>query len=176
MSRYQCGFDSRWDRQMFCVYGLIDPVSKELRYIGYSSNYLERYKEHLLPSNLKHNTHKNVWLKSLLKVGNKPHLIILKEACSEQDGLNKEIELIRYFTNLGCNLTNGTFGGDGRYGFITPEGVKRKISQSMKGKNTKPEIKANCIFCLKEFSFKAKYLKRGHKFCSFNCSVKYRTK
>lgn len=51
---------------MFVLYGLIDPDSKELRYVGYSSDYQERIKEHLLPSNLKYNTHKVAWIKNLL--------------------------------------------------------------------------------------------------------------
>lgn len=159
---------------MFCVYGLIDPNTKELKYIGYSSQYLERYKEHLLPSNLKHQTRKNVWLRRLLKNGFKPEIIILEEAESEINGLEKEIELIEYYKTIGCDLTNGTLGGDGRYGFKTPNEVKEKIRLSMKGKNTKPQIKANCLYCQKAFYFKAKYLKRGHKYCSLVCANKNR--
>lgn len=160
---------------MFYVYGLLHPLTNELRYIGYSFNYIERYKEHLLPSNLKGNTHKINWIKSLLQGGLKPDIIVLEELFSEKEALDSEIELISYYKYIGCHLTNGTLGGDGRYGFTTSDEVKEKISQSMKGKNTKPEIKANCLSD-KEFYFKAKYLKRGHKFCSFMCSCEFRSK
>lgn len=159
---------------MFCIYGLLHPISKELRYIGYSSDYLERYKEHLLPSNLKKTTHKSAWLKSLLKDNLKPEIIVLENVATEIEALEKEIELIAYYKSIGCELTNGTLGGDGRYGFITPQEVKDKISQSMRGKNTKPEIKANCLYCKQEFYFKAKYLKRGHKYCSLVCANRNR--
>lgn len=158
---------------VFCVYGLIDPITKELRYIGYSSNYLERYKEHLLPSNLKKKTHKAYWLTSLVKRSLTPQIIILEEAASEADALEKEIELIAYYRYIGCSLTNGTLGGDGRYGFVTSEDVKRKISASMKGKNTKPRIDAVCLFCKNAFQYLAKYKKRGHKFCSLLCANRY---
>lgn len=159
---------------MFYIYGLLHPLSKELRYIGYSSNYIERYKEHLLPSSLKAKTHKISWIKSLLKDDLKPEIIVLEEAASEANALEKEIELISYYKSIGCELTNGTLGGDGRCGFITPKEVKDKISQSMKGKNTKPKIKSNCLYCKKDFLFKAKYLKRGHKYCSLACVNKNR--
>jgi len=158
---------------MICVYGLIDPISKELRYIGYSINYLERFKEHLLPSNLKCKTYKANWIKSLIDKGYKPEVIILEEAYSEKDALEKEVELIAYFKYIGCNLTNGTLGGDGRYGFATSDEVKKKISHSMRGKNTKPKIKANCLQCQQLFEFYAKYLKRGHKFCSLLCANRH---
>jgi predicted GIY-YIG superfamily endonuclease len=159
---------------MFCVYGLIDPRTQELRYIGYSSDYLERYKEHLFRSNLKLKTHKNNWINSLLNLNLKPELIVLEEASSEADGLQKESDLIAYYKYIGCDLTNGTLGGDGRYGFITTAEVKLKISQSMKGKNTKSRIVAACLFCGKDFEFLAKYKKRGHKYCSLICANRNR--
>lgn len=161
---------------MFCVYGLIDPTTHELKYVGYSVQYLERYKEHLLPSNLKHRTKKNAWLRKLLSSDLKPEIIVLEETDSESEGLEKEVELIEYYKSIGCDLTNGTLGGDGRYGFITSDEVKEKIRQSMKGKNTKPRIKSQCLFCGNDFEFLAKYLKRGHKFCSLVCANRYNNK
>src|SRR5208337_3980565 len=115
---------------MFYVYGLLDPTFHELRYIGFSSDYIKRYKRHLLPSNLKENTHKVAWIKRLLKDKLKPDIIVLEEVSSEIEALEKEVELIAYYKYIGCDLVNGTLGGDGRYGFITSEDVKEKISQS----------------------------------------------
>jgi hypothetical protein len=161
---------------MFCVYGLRHPLTKELRYIGASSNYIERYKEHLLPSNLKATTHKINWIKSLLSSNLLPEVFVIEIAESMEDALEKEVDLIEYFRFIGCELTNSTNGGDGRSGFLTSIDVKNKISQSMRGKNTKPEIKANCLHCNNVFYFKAKYLKRGHKFCSLLCANRNRSK
>lgn len=158
---------------MFQIYGLIDPRTKELRYVGFSHNYLERFCEHLLPSQLCKNTQKNSWIKSVLNSGNKPLIIVIEEFLTLQEALEAEVENIAYFKFIGCNLTNGTLGGDGRYGFITSEEVKKKISKSMKGKNTKPKIKSNCLECQNEFEYYAKYLKRGHKFCSLVCANRH---
>lgn len=158
---------------MFALYGLIDPNTKELRYVGYSSNYLERLKEHLLPSNLNSSTHKVAWIKSLLNENKKPEILILEEASSLQEALEREVELISFFKSLGYNLTNSTLGGDGRYGFITSPDVKEKIRQSMKGKNTKPKIVAICLHCKQEFEYFSKYAKRGHKFCSLICANRH---
>lgn len=157
----------------FVIYGLIDPISKELRYVGYSSDYLARLKEHLLPSNLKSSTHKVAWIKSLLKDSKKPEIIILDVASSKIEAKEKEVELVEYYKYIGCDLTNGTPGGDGRYGFTTSIEVKEKIRKSMKGKNTKPRIAAICLYCNKEFGFLAKYAKRGHKFCSLVCANRH---
>ena len=153
----------------YCVYGLIDPISKELRYIGYSYNYLERYKKHLFPSSLAKKSHKSNWILNLLSNGFKPEIFILEKAFSHDDAKEREIDLIAYYKSIGCDLTNLTVGGDGRAGFGTSLEVREKIRQSMLGKNTKPEIKANCLFCKKEFYFKAKYIKR-QKYCCFICS------
>lgn len=57
----------------------------------------------------------------------KPEIVVLEEAVSEIEALEKEIELIAYYKSIGCNLTNGTLGGDGRYGFVTTQEVKYKI-------------------------------------------------
>ena len=153
------------------IYGLIDPRDKALRYIGKTINVSRRYIKHLLPSSLQEMTHKNRWLITLLAAGVKPEIIIL-DIVSDDFANETEEFFISYMKYIGCDLTNGTPGGDGRSGFITPTSVKSKISQSMKGKNTKPRIKANCLFCNTEFTFLAKYLKRGHKFCSLKCANK----
>lgn len=158
---------------MFYIYALLDPNTKGIRYIGKSIDYLERYKEHLLPSNLKKPTHKVLWIKSLLNQNLKPDVIIIDTAASHEEANEKEISFIAHYKNLGIKLTNATLGGDGKFGVAIPEETKLKISQSMKGKNTKPEIKSNCLHCQKEFTFKAKYLKRGHKFCSLSCAVRH---
>ncbi len=49
-----------------CVYGLIDPRTGELRYIGKAQNLTRRLRQHLQPSELRANTYKVHWIKELL--------------------------------------------------------------------------------------------------------------
>src|SRR5690554_6491925 len=93
------------------IYGLIDPRNNEIRYIGKSLYGLYRLKAHLAPSKLKIKSKKNSWIKSLLKLGLVPHIIVLDRAENEKELDQKEIEHIAKYTNL-TNLTKGGTGGN----------------------------------------------------------------
>lgn len=95
------------------IYGLIDPLTKELRYIGYSSDINKRFTDHHRLCNLKSKTHKNNWLKSLIKLGHNSELLIIEEWISAEELPDAEIEMIAYLKYIGVELTNGTSGGDG---------------------------------------------------------------
>jgi hypothetical protein len=114
------------------IYGLIDPNTKELRYIGYSSNHQMRYYHHYYSENLKAQTHKNNWLKLLLKNNQKAELIILEYYQSAIELPQAEIDMIAYFKFIGCNLTNGTPGGDGRRGKHKAITIKKMIKSQKK--------------------------------------------
>ena len=108
------------------IYALLDPSSKEIRYIGKSSNIKNRMANHLCPSSLKKNTHKNNWLK---KIKCKPLVKILC-TCKLKNANKFEKYYISKYKNLGARLTNGTNGGDG-----WPEGLTMP--------KTEARIKAN---------------------------------
>lgn len=115
------------------IYGLIDPNTKELRYIGYTSKLRARYRHHYSISELRFNTHKNNWLKKLLSLGQKAELIVLEEHQTAEELPQAEIELIEYYKYIGCNLTNGTIGGDGAsFGHSVSKETRRKMSESAK--------------------------------------------
>lgn len=116
------------------IYGLIDPNTKELRYVGYSSNIDRRLKEHHRGCYLKNNSHKNNWIKSLLAKGQKAELIIIEEYETEEELPQAEIDMIAYYRFIGCDLTNTTDGGDGRKGYKHSEETKNKISKRHKGR------------------------------------------
>jgi hypothetical protein len=61
----------------YVIYGLIDPNTKELRYIGKTKNLKDRIYNHYKKEKLKPNTYKNNWLKSLLKLNQRAEIIVL---------------------------------------------------------------------------------------------------
>ena len=112
------------------IYGLCDPISNDVRYIGKAINLHIRIKKHYSYSKLKYNTHKNNWLKLLLEKGYVVKVIILEE-CESKEFLNEaEIKWIKYYKSIGCNLTNATEGGDG--GIMSKESINKGIETKKK--------------------------------------------
>jgi hypothetical protein len=90
------------------IYGLIDPITNGLRYVGKSINPNSRYRKHLQDSKKKI-TYKDKWIFMLLEKNIKPELLIIDEIINE-DWTFWEIHYISYFKSIGsklCNLTNG---------------------------------------------------------------------
>lgn len=114
------------------IYALLDEYDN-IRYIGKSRNPYKRLKTHLCKSNLKLKTHKNHWIKSLLKQNKMPKIKIIAK-CNIKNINSKEKYYITFYKNKGYNLTNGTPGGDG-----WPEGVP--ITGNAKKGNKKPQFK-----------------------------------
>lgn len=123
------------------IYGLIDPNTKELRYIGYSSNLQKRYYNHHLMSALKANTYRNHWIKSLLAKGQKAEMIVIESYPTPEELPQAEIEMIAYYKYIGCNLTNGTAGGDGSTKKIITEETRLKLRNANLGKVRSKETK-----------------------------------
>lgn len=116
------------------IYGLIDPNTNELRYVGYARNLQKRIMKHHSPSNLKKNTHKNAWIKSLLAKKQKADVWIIEQYETSEELPQAEIEIIAYFKYIGCNLTNGTLGGDGGMGRKHTDEELKKMSDAKIGK------------------------------------------
>lgn len=132
------------------VYGLQDPLTQELRYVGATNNLQRRMVAHLSSSR---KTHKERWVRSLLDRGLKPDIFVIEEI-SEKDWRESERFWIAYFRYIGANLTNHTDGGEGTLGFhhshkrpdlalfnrnnkkglVLSEEHKRKIGNKMRGK------------------------------------------
>lgn len=92
------------------IYVLIDPNTKEVRYVGKSNNPKRRYYKHC--SRSKKNTHKVNWINGLLNENKKPELQIIDEVPVE-DWVFWESYWISQFRTWGFCLTNHTDGGDG---------------------------------------------------------------
>lgn len=141
----------------FKIYGLKDPITKELRYVGQttkeSTNY--RFKGHI---NEKKNTRKNQWIRSLKNKNTLPVIFIIDE-CYSLDELNRlEIFWIGYFKSIGCRLTNVTIGGDGAKGVKqSAETIAKRVAKQVGTKRTEEcKKRMSELFKNRDESFKKK--------------------
>src|SRR3990172_9983712 len=94
------------------IYALVDPISKEVRYIGKAVDPLYRFKKHIEESKRKSTTHKHKWIRKILALNKVPELILLDEVYDVDVNFWERFYILKH-RNLGCNLTNQTDGGDG---------------------------------------------------------------
>lgn len=117
------------------IYGLTDPRTGEIRYIGKSTNGMRRPNIHSTPSCLRDETHKTHWIRELRRNGLRYGIVVLATTADKCE-LNKlEKALIAKARSDGWRLTNATDGGDGQSpGYITRNETKRKLSAFFKGR------------------------------------------
>ena len=111
---------------VYNLYGLIDPRTRLIRYVGYSKDLQKRYKVHLCDTD---KTHKTYWIRDLQKLGLIPELKILAVTNSIEEAQRLEVALIARIKNSGVNLVNSTNGGDGWRG---GNSFYRKSSKNIK--------------------------------------------
>jgi hypothetical protein len=122
----------------FLIYALHDPRSGELRYIGKSSNGLQRPRSHVYPNENRQRSHRAHWIKALLAEGLRPEIVVLEEY-ENGDGLAEMEQLaIAHYRSMGFRLTNQTAGGEGAPGMIHSAETRAKMSASKKGKPAPP--------------------------------------
>ena len=115
------------------IYGLLDPRTETIRYVGKAQDPYTRLKYHLVPSSLAKPCHRAHWLVELMNGGLRPSIIILEEV-----SITAWEKAERYWIEQFSNLTNGTRGGEGgatRLGQSHTEEAKRKIGAANKGNN-----------------------------------------
>ncbi len=93
------------------IYRLLHPITKEIKYIGKTSNVQLRLKRHIDQRNNGKGYSKS-WIISLHNVGLKPIIEVIEE-CLPSIVNSREIYWISYYQSIGCNLCNLTKGGDG---------------------------------------------------------------
>lgn len=125
------------------IYGLIDPRTQQLSYVGLSSRGLVRLRDHIKLSQLRNgHTHRDNWLKALRRDGLEPETVVLEEVIS-RDALNDaEVFWISYMRFIGCDLTNHTRGGGGAFGRKLSKKSRLKMSRSAKTRFARPEERA----------------------------------
>lgn len=93
----------------YYIYTLLHPISKEIRYVGFTSKPDIRLKQHLI---LRYKDHKTNWIKSMLAIGLQPEMKIIDEVACKDEALELEKSYIRDLKLLGVRLTNLTIGGE----------------------------------------------------------------
>ena len=126
------------------IYGLVDTIKNELKYVGKSINPKSRYRKHLQDSKKKI-SYKDKWIYSLLENNNKPELLIIDEV-DEGNWIFWEKHYISYYKFIGCKLTNISEGGENppnHTGRKRTEGEIERIRKSNLGKKRSEETKKN---------------------------------
>lgn len=110
------------------MYALCEPVTGEVRYIGYSQDPAERHGKHLRDRS---KTYKCHWIKKLLRSGLAPQLRVMCVVEDAAEAKRVEVALIAMHRRRGARLTNGTSGGDG---LVEPTAeVRAKMSAAQMG-------------------------------------------
>lgn len=117
------------------IYGLYDPRDNQLRYVGKANNPERRLDAHIREAKLEkrgQSSHKNNWLRKLLKNNLYPVLKILEEV-DAKNWKKHEITWIETSRKNNTKLVNSTVGGEGVKGHKLTEEHKRKLGDSHKG-------------------------------------------
>jgi hypothetical protein len=122
------------DRTTF-IYGLVDPRTQELRYVGKTVlNPVRRVMVHSWRARTApHKRHSMAWLLSLEKAGFAPDVFIIEEVPPDDDWIEAEQFWIAYFRMIGADLCNHTSGGEGQTGYKQPREVIEKRAMRMRG-------------------------------------------
>ena len=105
------------------VYYLQDPITKEIRYVGVTTQTLNnRLSGHIYDAKNKKGRHVLHWIASILEQGLKPEIHLIEE-CDDSIWQDREMYWIKEYKDRGYNLTNIDKGGNG---VVTKE--KRELS------------------------------------------------
>lgn len=109
------------------VYVLKDPITLDIRYVGYTGQLLsKRLSAHIQDCKKIKNSHRVNWIRNLLNKEKQPIIELVKDKLTHEDAIILEISLISKITNL----VNGTIGGDG---IPNPsQEIREKISKTLK--------------------------------------------
>jgi len=115
------------EERSWVIYGLVDPRTGEVRYVGFTVKGIDRLKDHLYRARTgQEKTYKANWIRSLLADGHVPGWVEL-EIGSGPGWRDAEIRWVAYYRSLmGGRLTNITGGGEGALGRkATPEQLEK---------------------------------------------------
>ena len=121
------------DYQMFTIYGLVDPRTIRIHYVGVTGNHPSvRLKEHL---ELKGNApQKNAWLAELKQLELVPSIVILEHVKDKVPAYARERAWIQAGKKLGWPLTNQPTRNRHTTGIPTPSEAKPKSATDEQGK------------------------------------------
>ncbi len=110
------------------IYGLVDPRTQTLRYVGKAKDPRRRYVVHLSRAK-RLRGHKEAWVESLRNAGIRPEMVVIEEV-KTSEWQTAERFWIGFFRHIGVDLVNGTAGGDG--------------GETFSGRQHSVETKAKC--------------------------------
>ena len=115
------------------IYGLVDPETGQLRYVGKTKASLNvRLRAHISDAGRdRKNIPRFCWINKLMKTGVTPEIIEI-EAVSKGEWQEAERHWIEVMRWLGCNLLNATAGGDGISDHKHSDNTKRLQSEAAK--------------------------------------------
>lgn len=118
------------------IYGIQDPVTEKIFYIGQTTNFKKRISSHLHDNSRKR---KNSKIKSLLNNGVYP-LFIEIDSCNLDVADKMECHYMNVFKSFGCNLLNHRPGGKATgLNYVRLQNEKDAISNSLKGRKKTEE-------------------------------------
>lgn len=123
------------------IYGLVDPATRELRYVGKTQQRPAQRKAYheSLARRRGRKSPVYCWIRSLHAGGNRPEMIEL-ETVVTGDWREAETFWIAYARALGARLTNCTAGGDtGSSGYRHDAAARRRMSECQIGRKMPPE-------------------------------------
>lgn len=127
----------------FIIYGLRDPRTNEIRYVGKSTEGIKRPRRH---SSIEKNRnfYKTKWVTKLRSIGLMFSIVVLQELPDAESLWEAEREWIRIGRSaLGNRLTNKTDGGEGTPGYVRPIESRQRIAEKLRNKPQTPENLAN---------------------------------
>lgn len=122
----------------YLTYGLVDPRTKLIRYVGCSSCGLKRPRQHMNPRENRANPKKAMWIRDLRTAGLVFEIVVLEETTLET-WKTDEIWWIAFGRACGWPLVNLTDGGDGTLGYKPSAETRAKFSAYHKGRKHSAE-------------------------------------
>lgn len=138
LAQFDTDFPS--DGPLAYIYGLHDPRTGELRYIGKSVRPRQRVRNQM---NERANTHRGHWLAELRRLGVEPIQVIIDAVPADSDWQAIERVYIAAARASGARLTNGTDGGDGVSGLSME--ARERIASTWRGRRATPEHRAKLV-------------------------------
>lgn len=111
------------------IYGLSDPLTKEVMYVGKTLQTLKRRLSCHIHCAKYDKTPRDLWIFNLIKKNLKPQIFLIEDI-DESIWREKEVYWISYYRNINPELTNLSDGGAGPTGLKRCEENLRNISEA----------------------------------------------
>lgn len=153
------------------IYGLSDPLTGDVRYVGKTWYRPERRLTYHLTHSKKSRLASGNWIRSLVNKGLRPVLFEIEKVELDADWQSREKHWIAHYRNAGARLLNHTDGGDGLHGRkVAGTAHAARISQALRRGEWK-----SCETCSARFWRKPRDIRDGNdRFCSRTCYAESR--